>query len=160
MPVFQTNDRNSNYRLRQAWVRTKEFLRLTVPYPSTATGDGRAEGCGIGRVMTEGGERSGLQNDGRHRKHDRDPRAASTENAVRARFPDGSFGSARCSSDDLEDAHSTNPTSLDCSVSVLDGIPSLHVMLIVTFRPEFVPPSIGRPHVELPLAQSTGAAPH
>jgi hypothetical protein len=30
-----------------------------VPYPSTATGDGRAEGCGIVRVMTEGGERSG-----------------------------------------------------------------------------------------------------
>jgi hypothetical protein len=33
MPVFQTNDRNSNDRLRQAWVRTKEFLRLYSALP-------------------------------------------------------------------------------------------------------------------------------
>src|ERR1700677_2336515 len=47
----------------------------------------------------------------------------------------------------FEDAHWTDPTSLELFGRAVDRIASLNVLLIVTFRPEFVPPWIGRPHV-------------
>ena len=47
----------------------------------------------------------------------------------------------------FEDAHWTDPTSLEVFGRVMDRIPSLRVLLIVTFRPEFEPSWIGRPHV-------------
>jgi class 3 adenylate cyclase len=47
----------------------------------------------------------------------------------------------------FEDAHWTDPTTLELFGRVVDGIPSLRALLIVTFRPEFEPPWIGRPHV-------------
>ena len=47
----------------------------------------------------------------------------------------------------LEDAHWTDPTSLETFGRVVDGVCSLPVLLIVTFRPEFEPPWIGRPYV-------------
>ena len=47
----------------------------------------------------------------------------------------------------FEDAHWTDPTSLELFGRVVDRIATLHVLLIVTFRPEFEPPWIGRPHV-------------
>ena len=47
----------------------------------------------------------------------------------------------------FEDAHWTDPTSLELFGRVVDRIPSLRVLLIVTFRPEFEPPWIGRPYV-------------
>jgi class 3 adenylate cyclase len=47
----------------------------------------------------------------------------------------------------FEDAHWTDPTSLELFGRIVDRIPSLRVLLIVTFRPEFVPPWIGRAHV-------------
>ena len=47
----------------------------------------------------------------------------------------------------LEDAHWTDPTSLEVFGRVVDRLRSLRVLLIVTFRPEFNPPWIGRPHV-------------
>ncbi len=47
----------------------------------------------------------------------------------------------------LEDAHWTDPTSLELFDRAVDRIASLRVLLIVTFRPEFAPPWIGRPHV-------------
>ena len=47
----------------------------------------------------------------------------------------------------FEDAHWTDPTSLELFGRIVDRIPSLRVMLIVTFRPEFEPPWIGRPYV-------------
>jgi predicted ATPase len=47
----------------------------------------------------------------------------------------------------LEDAHWTDPTSLEVLGRAVDRIATLRVLLIVTFRPEFVPPWIGRPHV-------------
>ena len=47
----------------------------------------------------------------------------------------------------FEDAHWTDPTSLELFGRVVDRIPSLHVLLIVTSRPEFEPPWIGRPYV-------------
>ena len=47
----------------------------------------------------------------------------------------------------FEDAHWTDPTSLELFDRAVDRIASLRVLLIVTFRPEFAPPWIGRPHV-------------
>jgi class 3 adenylate cyclase/predicted ATPase len=46
-----------------------------------------------------------------------------------------------------EDAHWTDPTSLELFGRAVDRITSLPVLQIVTFRPEFEPPWIGRPHV-------------
>ena len=47
----------------------------------------------------------------------------------------------------FEDAHWIDPTSLELFGRVVDRIASLRVLLIVTFRPEFEPPWIGRPYV-------------
>jgi predicted ATPase len=47
----------------------------------------------------------------------------------------------------FEDAHWTDPTSLEVFSRCVDRIKTLRVVLIVTFRPEFEPPWIGRPHV-------------
>jgi class 3 adenylate cyclase/predicted ATPase len=47
----------------------------------------------------------------------------------------------------FEDAHWTDPTSLELFGRAVDRLKSLRVLLIVTYRPEFDPPWIGRPHV-------------
>jgi predicted ATPase/class 3 adenylate cyclase len=47
----------------------------------------------------------------------------------------------------FEDAHWSDPTSLELLGRAVDRIASLRVVLIVTFRPEFEPPWIGRAHV-------------
>jgi class 3 adenylate cyclase len=47
----------------------------------------------------------------------------------------------------FEDAHWTDPTTLELFGRIVDRIPSLRVLLIVTFRPEFDPPWIGRAYV-------------
>ncbi len=47
----------------------------------------------------------------------------------------------------FEDTHWADPTSLELFGQIVDKIPSLRVLLIVTYRPEFDPPWIGRPHV-------------
>ena len=47
----------------------------------------------------------------------------------------------------FEDAHWTDPTSLELFGRAVDRIAILPVLLLVTFRPEFEPPWIGRPHV-------------
>ena len=47
----------------------------------------------------------------------------------------------------FEDAHWSDPTSLEAFSRVVDRIRTLRVLLIVTFRPEFEPPWIGQPHV-------------
>jgi class 3 adenylate cyclase/predicted ATPase len=47
----------------------------------------------------------------------------------------------------FEDAHWTDPSSLELLGRTLDRIATLPVLLIVTFRPEFEPPWIRRPHV-------------
>ena len=47
----------------------------------------------------------------------------------------------------FEDAHWTDPTSLELFGRIVDRITTLRVLLIVTFRPEFEPPWIGRPYV-------------
>ena len=45
----------------------------------------------------------------------------------------------------FEDAQWIDPTSLELFSRIVDRVSTLHVLLIVTFRPEFEPPWIGRP---------------
>ncbi|MFY9837038.1 MAG: hypothetical protein WAK55_11310, partial [Xanthobacteraceae bacterium] len=47
----------------------------------------------------------------------------------------------------LEDAHWADPTSLETFGRVVDRIRTLKVLLLVTFRPEFDAPWVGRPYV-------------
>ncbi|MGY8683223.1 adenylate/guanylate cyclase domain-containing protein [Bradyrhizobium sp. UFLA05-153] len=47
----------------------------------------------------------------------------------------------------FEDAHWADPTSLEAFCRVVDVIATLPVLLIVTFRPEFDAPWIGRPYI-------------
>jgi predicted ATPase len=47
----------------------------------------------------------------------------------------------------FEDAHWSDPTSLEAFGRAVDRIASLPVLLLITFRPEFEPPWIGQPHV-------------
>ena len=47
----------------------------------------------------------------------------------------------------FEDAHWTDPTTLEAFGRTVDRIRPLRVLLLATFRPEFVPPWSGRPHV-------------
>jgi class 3 adenylate cyclase/tetratricopeptide (TPR) repeat protein len=47
----------------------------------------------------------------------------------------------------VEDAHWADPTSLELFDLIVERVPSLPLLAIVTFRPEFVPPWVGRPQV-------------
>ena len=47
----------------------------------------------------------------------------------------------------FEDAHWIDPTSLEALGRAIDRITTLGGLLIITYRPEFEPPWIGRPHV-------------
>jgi class 3 adenylate cyclase len=55
----------------------------------------------------------------------------------------------------LEDAHWIDPTSLELLGRIVDRIPALRVLLIVTFRPEFEPPW-GSDGLTSPPSPSTG----
>ena len=47
----------------------------------------------------------------------------------------------------VEDVHWSDPTSLEAFGRAVDRVASHRVLLLVTFRPEFEPPWIGRPYV-------------
>jgi predicted ATPase len=47
----------------------------------------------------------------------------------------------------VEDVHWCDPTSLEAFGRTVDGVSSHRVLLLVTFRPEFEPPWMGRPYV-------------
>src|SRR5262249_5380038 len=47
----------------------------------------------------------------------------------------------------FEDAHWADPTSVEAFGRVVDRIRTLRVLLLVTFRPEFEAPWVGRPYV-------------
>ncbi len=47
----------------------------------------------------------------------------------------------------VEDAHWTDPTSLEVFSRAVDRVAGLRAMLVIAFRPEFNPPWMGRPHV-------------
>ena len=49
----------------------------------------------------------------------------------------------------VEDAHWADPTSRELFDLIVERVPSLPLLLIVTFRPEFAPPWVGRPQVTL-----------
>jgi class 3 adenylate cyclase/tetratricopeptide (TPR) repeat protein len=49
----------------------------------------------------------------------------------------------------FEDAHWTDPTSREWLDLTIDRVPTLPVLLIITFRPEFTPPWVGHPQVTL-----------
>ena len=47
----------------------------------------------------------------------------------------------------FEDVHWIDPTSLELLRRAVERLKTLRVLLVVTFRPEFEPPWIGRHHV-------------
>ena len=47
----------------------------------------------------------------------------------------------------FEDAHWADPTSLELLSRIVDRLRTLRVLLIITYRPEFQPPWLGRPYV-------------
>src|SRR5262249_25267832 len=49
----------------------------------------------------------------------------------------------------VEDAHWIDPTSLELLDLTVERVPSLPVLLLITFRPEFTPPWVGRPQFTL-----------
>ena len=58
----------------------------------------------------------------------------------------------------FEDAHWTDPTSLEAFGRAVDRIKKLRVLLIVTYRPEFEPPWTGRPNVTVTHSQPARGA--
>ena len=48
-----------------------------------------------------------------------------------------------------EDVHWSDPTTRESARSAVDRLSGLRVLVIITFRPEFTPPWIGRPHVTM-----------
>jgi tetratricopeptide (TPR) repeat protein len=48
-----------------------------------------------------------------------------------------------------EDVHWSDPTTRESLDLLVDRVPTLRVLMILTFRPEFTPPWIGRPHVTM-----------
>jgi class 3 adenylate cyclase/tetratricopeptide (TPR) repeat protein len=48
-----------------------------------------------------------------------------------------------------EDVHWSDPTTRESLDHLIDRVPRLRVLMILTFRPEFTPPWIGRPHVTM-----------
>ena len=49
----------------------------------------------------------------------------------------------------LEDVHWSDPTTRESLDLIIDRVPTLRVLMILTFRPEFTPPWIGRSHVTM-----------
>jgi class 3 adenylate cyclase/predicted ATPase len=49
----------------------------------------------------------------------------------------------------FEDVHWSDPTTRESLDLLIDRVLALRVLVIITFRPEFTPPWIGRPHVTL-----------
>jgi predicted ATPase len=48
-----------------------------------------------------------------------------------------------------EDVHWSDPTTRETLDLLIDRVPTLQVLVILTFRPEFTPPWLGRPHVTM-----------
>ena len=49
----------------------------------------------------------------------------------------------------FEDAHWSDPTSIELLDALIEQVPELPVLLVVSFRPEFAAPWFGRPRVSL-----------
>ncbi|HKD74167.1 MAG TPA: hypothetical protein VKB76_01680, partial [Ktedonobacterales bacterium] len=48
-----------------------------------------------------------------------------------------------------EDVHWSDPTTRESLDLLIDRVATLRVLVIITFRPEFTPPWVGRPHVTM-----------
>jgi class 3 adenylate cyclase/predicted ATPase len=48
-----------------------------------------------------------------------------------------------------EDMHWSDPTTRESLDLLIERVPRLPILMIITFRPEFTPPWVGRPHVTL-----------
>jgi tetratricopeptide (TPR) repeat protein len=48
-----------------------------------------------------------------------------------------------------EDVHWSDPTTRESLDLLIDRVPTLRVLAIITFRPEFAPPWVGHPHVTM-----------
>jgi predicted ATPase len=88
-----------------------------------------------------------LRNDGRYPALDLDPqqRRQRTLEALTAQIE--ALSGQNLVLMILEDAHWGDPTSLEAFSRAVDRIRTLRVLLLVTFRPEFELPWIGRPYV-------------
>jgi len=49
----------------------------------------------------------------------------------------------------FEDVHWSDPTTREGLDLIVDRVPTLRVLVILTFRPEFTAPWVGRPHVSI-----------
>ena len=49
----------------------------------------------------------------------------------------------------FEDIHWSDPTTRESLDLLVDRVPTLRVLVILTFRPEFTPPWLGRPQVTM-----------
>ena len=88
-----------------------------------------------------------LPNDGRYPKPDLTPQQRRQQTLEALASQVAALSSQNPLLMIFEDAHWADPTSLELFSRIVDKIPTLRVLLIVTFRPEFDPPWIGRPHV-------------
>jgi class 3 adenylate cyclase/predicted ATPase len=88
-----------------------------------------------------------LPNDGRHPKLDLTPqqRRQKTMEALTAQME--TLQQQKPVLMIFEDAHWSDPTSLEAFGRLVDRIATHKAMLLVTFRPEFHAPWVGRPHV-------------
>ena len=88
-----------------------------------------------------------LPNDGRYPDARTGPAAAAAENPGSAYCANGGAVATNPVLMIFEDAHWIDPTSLEALGRTVDRMRTLGVLLIVTYRPEFEPPWIGRPYV-------------
>ena len=93
------------------------------------------------------GEMLSLTNDGRYPKLELPPqqRRQKTLEALTAQIE--TLSSTKPVLMIFEDAHWTDPTSMEALGRAVDRIRTLRLLLIITYRPEFEPPWIGQPHV-------------
>ena len=88
-----------------------------------------------------------LPNDGRYPKIELTPEQRRQQTFAALRLQIDALTGSRPVLMILEDAHWADPTSLEAFDQTVDQIVKLRVLLIVTFRPDFIPPWIGRSHV-------------
>ncbi len=88
-----------------------------------------------------------LPNDGRYPTLDLTPQQRRKKTLKALRGPVETFAGKKPVLMILEDAHWVDPTSLEVFSSAVDRTAARRALLIITFRPEFVPPWIGQPHV-------------
>jgi class 3 adenylate cyclase/predicted ATPase len=92
-------------------------------------------------------EMMSLQNDGRHPATDLDPQQRRQKALAALTTQMEAIARQNPLLMIFEDAHWTDPTSLEAFGRTVDRIKQLRGLLIVTYRPEFEAPWVGRPYV-------------